>query len=133
VIRYMLDTNICIAFIRKHSARVLKHLRRCEVGEVGLSVITLAELEYGVAKSARPEQNRIALTVFCAPLEICPFGGIAAQAYGKIRADLERKGTVIGPMDLLIAAHALAEEAIVVTNNEREFRRVEALKVENWL
>lgn len=100
--------------------------------DVGISAITLAELEHGVERSAKPDQNRVALREFCAPLEIQPFDA-AANAYGRIRADLQRAGQVIGPMDLLIAAHALAEGATMVTNNEREFRRVEGLAVENWL
>ena len=133
MIRYMLDTNICIELIRRRGVKLLKRLKKCKVGEVGISVITLAELEHGVEKSAKPEQNRIALNEFCAPLEIRPFDDLAATAYARIRADLERTGQVIGPMDMLIAAHALAEAATVVTNNEREFRRVEGLAVENWL
>jgi tRNA(fMet)-specific endonuclease VapC len=96
-------------------------------------MITLAELEYGVEKSARPEQNRIALMEFCAPLELRPFEDSAAAEYGTIRACLERRGDVIGPLDQLIAAHALAEGATLVTNNEREFRRIEGLSVENWM
>jgi tRNA(fMet)-specific endonuclease VapC len=104
-----------------------------EVGEVGVSAVTLAELEYGVGKSRRPEQNRIALYAFCAPLEVRPFHDACAAAYGRVRADLEREEGTIGPMDLLIAAHALAEGATLVTSNEREFCRVQGLEVENWL
>jgi tRNA(fMet)-specific endonuclease VapC len=100
---------------------------------VGISVIALAELQHGIEKSARPDQNRIALSQFCAPLEIRPFTDIAAVIYGKIRNSLERRGEVIGPMDLLIAAHALADAVTVVTNNEGEFRRVDGLSVENWI
>jgi len=132
VIRYMLDTSVCIELIRGRGKKVLKRLRRCNVGEVGISAITLAELEHGVERSAKPSQNRIALREFCAPLEIRSFDSEAANAYGKVRADLQRAGRVIGPMDLLIAAHALADGATIITNNEREFRRVEGLAVENW-
>lgn len=132
-IRYMLDTNICIALIRRRGGSMLKRIAQCRVGDVGLSAITLAELEYGVAKSAKTARNYIALCEFCAPLEIRPFDDAAATAYGRIRADLERTGQIIGPMDLLIAAHAVAEDATMVTNNEREFRRVKELRVENWL
>lgn len=102
------------------------------MGDVGISAITLAELEHGVEKSARPEQNRIALTQFCAPLEILPFDDASASAYGRIRAALEKKGQVIGPMDLLIAAHALTAAHTLVTSNEKELRRVKGLRVENW-
>jgi tRNA(fMet)-specific endonuclease VapC len=103
------------------------------MGEVGLSAIVLAELEHGVEKSSHPDQNRTALGHFCAPLVMLAFDDAAAAAYGKIRADLERSGQIIGAMDLLIAAHAFAENAVLVTNNEREFRRVEGLAVENWV
>jgi tRNA(fMet)-specific endonuclease VapC len=133
VIRYLLDTNICVEIIRGRGTAILKRLQQCAVGEVGISVITLAELEYGAEKSARPEQNRLALHEFCAPLELLPFDDAAAIAYGKIRAALNRAGQMIGPMDLLIAAHALAQGIIVVTNNEKEFRRVDGLDVENWM
>jgi tRNA(fMet)-specific endonuclease VapC len=133
VIEYLLDTNTCVEIIRQRSAAVLNRLRQCEIGQVGISVIALAELQHGIEKSARPDQNRIALSQFCAPLEIRPFTDIAAVIYGKIRNSLERRGEVIGPMDLLIAAHALADAVTVVTNNEGEFRRVDGLSVENWI
>ena len=93
----------------------------------------LAELFHGIQKSSKPEQSRSALRELCAPLEIRSFDNPAAVAYGRIRVHLERAGQVIGPMDLLIAAHTLAENAVLVTNNEREFRRVEGLVVENWV
>ncbi|HNR30042.1 MAG TPA: type II toxin-antitoxin system VapC family toxin [Candidatus Hydrogenedentes bacterium] len=131
--RFLLDTNICIELIRRRNAKVLGRLRRHAVGEVAISTITLAELAYGVEKSARPEQNRIALSLFCAPLDILLFDDAAATAYGVVRADLERKGRPIGPMDLLIAAHALSAGLVLVTNNEREFRRARGLRVENWV
>ena len=133
MIRYLLDTNICIALIRHRNSDVLARLSACAPGEVGLSVITLSELTFGVEKSARPAQNSVALAVFCAPLEILPYGPTAATAYGAIRAKLERAGQPIGPLDSLIAAHGLALDATVVTDNEREFRRVPDLKVENWI
>lgn len=132
MIRFLLDTNICIELIRRRNPSVLERLQQCAVGEVAISVITLAELEYGIAKSTKPDQNRIALSLFCAPLEILAFDDNAAAAYGPIRARLERKGRPIGPMDLLIAAHAVALDLVLVTNNLREFRRVKGLRVENW-
>ncbi len=133
MIRTLLDTNICIKLIRGRAPRVLARLRRRRIGTVGLSSITLAELLHGVARSSDPQRNRIALAHFCAPLEIRPFDQDAAASYGRVRAHLERAGTPIGPLDTLIAAHALALGATVVTNNEREFRRVPRLRVENWL
>ncbi|MCD4823237.1 MAG: type II toxin-antitoxin system VapC family toxin [Phycisphaerae bacterium] len=130
--RYLLDTNICIELIRGRSKTVLQHIRQCQLGEVGISTITLAELEYGVAKSSDPARNQIALAEFCAPLEIISFDDHAAAAYGRLRAGLERLGTPIGPLDTLIAAHALAISCVLVTNNEREFQRVNGLPIENW-
>ena len=131
--RYLLDTNICIEVIRQRGGRALERLRTCAVGGVGISAITLAELMHGAEKSAWPERNRAAVYRFSAPLEILPFDDGCAAAYGRIRAGLERQGDIIGPMDLLIAAHALCVEAVLITGNEREFRRVEGLRVEIWL
>ncbi len=132
MIHYLLDTDICIEMIRGKSPAILAHLRRRKVGSVAISSITLAELQYGVAKSRDPEQNLIALVHFVAPLEVLPFDERAAAGYGKLRADLERAGRPIGPLDTLIAAHALAEKLTLVTNNQREFSRVPDLHVENW-
>lgn len=133
MIRRLLDTNICIELIRGRSERVLSRLRRRKIGTVGISSITLAELRYGVARSSEPQRNLLALAHFCAPLEILPFDSRAAGMYGDVRAALERVGTPIGPLDTLIAAHALALKVTLVTNNEREFHRVAGLKVENWI
>lgn len=132
MIRFLLDTSICIELIRGRAPAAVGRLRRRKIGTVGISAITLAELRCGVAKSRDPERNTVALAHFCAPLEICAFDHEAAATYGDIRADLERAGTPIGPLDTLIAAHAVALKATVVTNNEREFRRVHGLRVENW-
>lgn len=133
MIRFLLDTSICIELIRGRAVAVHGRLRRRKIGSVGISAITLAELRCGVAKSADPERNLVALAHFCAPLEICAFDHMAAAAYGDIRADLERAGTPIGPLDTLIAAHAAALGTVLITKNEREFRRVTGLRVENWL
>jgi tRNA(fMet)-specific endonuclease VapC len=100
---------------------------------VAISSITLVEMQHGVARSARPEQNAVLLAKFCAPLAILPFDSQSAQAYGDIRTALEKKGKPIGSLDTLIAAHALSLGMTLITNNEREFRRVDRLKVENWL
>jgi len=130
--RYMLDTNTCIYIIRRRPASVIERLREAEPADVGVSAITVSELEYGAAKSSRPAQSYFALARFLAPLEIAPYDHRAAHAYGPIRAELEAGGRVIGPLDLLIAAHARALGAVLVTNNKREFRRIPGLAVENW-
>ncbi|MCL6449083.1 MAG: type II toxin-antitoxin system VapC family toxin [Armatimonadetes bacterium] len=130
--RYMLDTNICIYIIKKKPVKVLETLKRLDIGDVCISAITLAELEYGVEKSQQRERNKIALTSFLSPLEILPFSGSAAVIFGEIRAALEKKGQIIGAYDLLIAAHALSENLILVTNNTNEFSRVPGLSLENW-
>lgn len=130
--RYLLATNICIYLIKRRPPRVVERLREAGLSEVGISTITLSELLYGVEKSSRPAQNRVALSHFVAHLETLPYDGRAAEAYGRIRAALERRGRPIGPLDLLIAAHALSLGSTLVTNNVREFRRVPGLPVENW-
>ncbi len=129
---WLLDTNICIYLIKRKPEAVLRRLRGVDIAQVALSSITVAELQYGVAKSTHPEQNMLALAAFLAPLEVEAFDDAAAAVYGRIRADLERQGTPIGSLDLLIAAHALALGRTIVTNNTREFSRVMGLKVENW-
>jgi tRNA(fMet)-specific endonuclease VapC len=130
--QYMLDTNICIYIIKRKPANVVQRIRQCPIAQVTVSSITLSELEYGVAKSSRPEQNQIALAQFLAPMEIVPYGGEAAQHYGRLRAFLEKQGTLIGALDMLIAAHALSLGCLLVTKNEKEFRRVPDLKIDNW-
>lgn len=129
---WLLDTNICIYLIKRKPEQVLRRLRAVEIERVALSAVTVAELQYGVAKSGRVEQNALALAAFLAPLSVEPFDDDAAAVYGTVRADLERAGTPIGSMDMLIAAHALALGRTVVTNNAREFERVAGLSVENW-
>jgi tRNA(fMet)-specific endonuclease VapC len=131
--KYLLDTNICIVLIHQKSAAVLQRLISQKPGDAGISSITLAELVYGVEKSAQVEQNRAALQQFILALELVDFDQPAAAAYGKIRVGLERAGQVIGSMDLLIAAHALSLDAILVTNNVREFQHVNGLVLEDWI
>ena len=128
----MLDTNICIYLIKQAPPALIERFRTFPVGDIGISVITLAELEYGASKSTQPRRNLEALEQFIAPLEVAMFDRQAAVAYGRIRAVLEKKGRPIGAMDLLIAAQALSLGVRLVTNNEREFRRVPDLRVENW-
>jgi tRNA(fMet)-specific endonuclease VapC len=129
----MLDTNICIQIIRLRPRSVLERFGALAVGDIGLSAITLAELEYGASNSRDPKRNRDALQQFTAPLDIAAFDRGATEAYGRVRTVLERKGQRIGPMDLLIAAHALSLGVRLVTSNEAEFKRVPGLVVENWL
>jgi len=131
-VRYLLDTNICIYIIKRRPKEVLRRFREVETGDIGISSVTLSELYFGAAKSAFPKENRLALESFVMPLGIQAYDAPAAAAYGEVRADLERKGTPIGSMDLLIAAHAISLRAVLVTNNTREFRRVRGLSVDNW-
>ncbi len=130
--KYMLDTNICIFAIRNSNDNVLKKFREHLDDELYISSITLAELMYGVEKSRKPEQNRNALLQFLTLIDIKKFSEKAAIEYGKIRAFLENQGTPIGPLDTLIAAHAVSENMILVTHNTKEFLRVPDLTVENW-
>jgi tRNA(fMet)-specific endonuclease VapC len=130
--KYMLDTNICIYIIKQKPQNIIRRFREAKISEIGVSSITLSELEYGVMKSAKPEQNRMALAQFMAPIEIPFYDDTAAQHYGEIRAHLERQGKPIGSLDMLIAAHALSLNAVLITNNEREFKKVSNLKIENW-
>ena len=132
MIKYMLDTNICMYIIKQKPQNIIERFRQTQVSEIGISSITLSELEYGVMKSAKPEQNKLALAQFVAPIEISAYDDVAAQHYGKIRARLERQGTPIGSFDMLIAAHALSINSVLITNNESEFKRVSNLKIENW-
>ena len=129
---FILDTNICIYIIKKKPALVFERFESTPLGSVGISTITEAELNYGVKKSLHVDRNRQALSKFLIPLEIANFDSYACEIYGNIRSDLEKKGTPIGPLDTLIAAHALSLDAILVTNNVKEFARIPNLKVENW-
>lgn len=129
--KIMLDTDICIYLIRRRPLSVLDRLAEYSIGDVGISAVTLAELQYGVAKSSDLQRNNQALEEFVSPLEIAFFDRHASVQYGKSRAALERKGHPIGSMDLLIAAHALSLGVILVTNNEKEFSRVPGLRVKN--
>lgn len=129
--KYLLDTNICIYLINERPKRVRERFRRLAANEVGVSSVSVAELAFGVSKSGSI-RNRAALQAFLVPLEVASFDLAAALIYGDVRADLERRGQPIGPLDLQIAAHALSLNAILVTNNEREFRKIAGLTMENW-
>ncbi len=133
MIRYMLDTDICIYLIKGKDPKLKLKLYEKGIGCVALSAITLAELSYGVEKSRQVENNRLALGLFLTPFEILPFSADAALVYGGIRERLEQKGKIIGAYDLLIASHAMAEGLTLVTNNVAEFSRIEGLKLENWV
>ena len=128
----LLDTNICIYLIKQRPPSVLKRFDTYAAGTIGISSITVAELEFGVQKSQYPSQNQQALDQFLLPLVILDFDHEAARAYGKLRAWLETRGRVIGALDMFIAAHALSKGLSVATNNVREFSRVPGLKVLNW-
>jgi len=129
---YMLDTNICIYAIKHKPEIVIRNFLLHNPEELCISSITYAELMHGVEKSMAVEKNRIAIAMFLSPITILDFSCKAAEEYGIIRASLERKGTPIGPMDMLIAGHAKSENLVVVTNNTREFLKVEGLKVVDW-
>jgi tRNA(fMet)-specific endonuclease VapC len=131
--RFMLDTDSCIALIKRKPGSVLRRLTSLAPGEAGISAVTLAELRFGVAKSAQRETNGLALDEFLLPLEIADFDEAAAATYGSVRAGLEKVGTPIGPLDTQIGAHALSLGAALVSHNTREFRRVPGLKVVDWL
>jgi tRNA(fMet)-specific endonuclease VapC len=127
----LLDTNTCIYIINNRPPNVLEKFRKYKAGEVGISSIAASELAYGVAKSGSLK-NRKALEMFLAPLQILPFDSQCLWFYADLRASLEKQGLSIGPMDTLIAAHALSMEGTLVTNNVKEFVRVPKLKLENW-
>jgi tRNA(fMet)-specific endonuclease VapC len=131
--KLLLDTNICIYLIKQQPVTVLKRFLEYQVGDIGISSITLSELRYGVAKSAHQEKNAKALDGFIIPLEVVSFDEAAAHAYGEIRATLEKSGTPIGAMDMLIAAHAISLGVPLVTNNTREFVRIPSLNVIDWI
>jgi tRNA(fMet)-specific endonuclease VapC len=129
---YFLDTNICIYLINQRPPAVIAKFTQFEPYEIGISTIVISELNYGVAKSRQVERNQARLDAFLMPFQIVAYDRAAAQAYGAIRATLERAGQLIGREDLFIAAQALANNFTLVTNNEQEFLRVPNLKVENW-
>lgn len=131
--KLMLDTNICIYIIKQQPVTVLKRFLEYQIGDIAISSITLSELRYGVAKSTHQDKNAKALDEFITPLEVVSFDEEAAQVYGEIRAALEKAGTPIGAMDMLIAAHAVSLGIPLVTNNTREFVLILALKSIDWI
>ena len=131
--KYLLDTNICIYALKNKPAKIAQHLASLRPIDVGISVITVAELRHGASKSLHPIRNHRVLNDFFYPFFIEPFTTKTAEHYGKIVTYLEKKGTPIGPFDLLIAAHAITLNVTLVTNNVKEFKRVPKLKYENWV
>ena len=130
---YLLDTNICIYIINNRPKQVVDHIKKLKVHQIKLSAISLAELEYGVSKSKSREKNRRALVDFVTAFDIVDFNDTDAEVFGIIRADLERKGQVIGAYDMQIAAQAITRDLILVTNNTAEFVRIPNIKLENWV
>jgi tRNA(fMet)-specific endonuclease VapC len=130
---YLLDTNICIYIRRERPPKVAERFRLIAPDALAMSSITFAELVYGARKSQAVAANMERLLVLRRKIRILPFDDAAAEAYGTVRTDLERRGELIGSNDLLIAAHALSLGATLVSNNLGEFRRVAGLLVENWV
>lgn len=127
----LLDINICIYIINARPPAVLARFRQHRLGDIGLSSVAAAELAFGVAKSGSA-RNRQAPDMFLAPLMVLPFDEAAVWAYGSLRADLERRGTPIGTLDTMIAAHALSRQALLVTHNTRDFAQVPGLQLADW-
>jgi tRNA(fMet)-specific endonuclease VapC len=130
---YMLDTDICIYIIKQKPQNVLNHLKLLKPGQLSISSITFAELMNGAKKSKYIEENIARLNALTELLDVLPFDQQAAVSYGDVRSSLEKRGSTIGSNDMLIAAHALSLDLILVTNNEKEFKRVDKLKIENWV
>ena len=130
---YLLDTNICIYIINKRPAKIIEKISNLNLSEIKISAVTVAEMEYGASKSENREMNRSALKRFLSSFEIINFDTVDAEIYGIIRAELERTGNIIGPYDMQLAAQALRWDYIFITNNTKEFQRVNKLKLENWI
>ncbi|HOD80773.1 MAG: tRNA(fMet)-specific endonuclease VapC [Planctomycetes bacterium ADurb.Bin126] len=132
MIRVLLDSCTCIELLRGRAPRVRRRLEKLAPDQAAISCITLAELQYGAAKSSDPARHAELLAKFCAPLSILPFDSVASTTYGRVRRELERQGTPIGPLDTLIAAHALSLNLMLITGNLGEFSRVRGLCVKDW-
>ncbi len=132
MLKYLLDTNICIYVINKRPP-ALRNIFNEQTGHMAISTVTLSELVYGAEKSTQVNRNLAVLESFAARLEVLPYGQAAAWHFGQIRSELERSGKIIGAYDLMIAAHARSEGLVLVTNNLGEFKRVKGLRLENWV
>jgi tRNA(fMet)-specific endonuclease VapC len=130
---YLLDTDTCVFILKRRPSHVRERFQSLRRGQIGISAITFCELEFGIAKSQYKEKNQKNVREFVSYLEILDFPASAAEVFGKIRAGLQSAGTPIRSFDMLIAAHALHENLILVTNNTREFSRIPHLQLENWL
>lgn len=130
---FLLDTNICIFLIKKKNPKVLENLKKNLTKGIYISSLTIAELEFGIEKSEFKDRNRVALIEFLSIFNILSFNAKDAGFYGRIRADLEKKGNMIGSIDLLLAAQALANNLTIVSNNRKEFKRIKDLKLEDWI
>ena len=130
---YLLDTNICIYAIKNKPISVLKRIKENSRFGIYISSLTIAELEYGIENSNRVEENRVSLIKFISIFNILSFDDSDAIPYGKLKAKLKKEGNIIGPIDMLLAAQALSKDLILVTNNTKEFERIENLKLENWV
>lgn len=131
--KYLIDTNICIYIMNHHPPEVFEKLKHVGVGEIGISSISVSELYYGACKGTKIKQNIKRLEEFLYPFEILAYDESASREYGKIRSHLEKMGQVIGPLDMLIAAHAISKKLTVIANNIKEFKRIKSLRVENWV
>ena len=130
--KYLLDTNICVFLFRRKFPSVLQRLHQTQAGEVGISAVTLAELRYGADRSSDPPKNHAVIDAFLTTVAVVEFREDAARLYGLVHSDSESRGTPIGPLDNMIAAHTLSLGVTLVTNNVREFSRVTGLVVEDW-
>ena len=130
--RYMLDTNVCIDYMRGSDPGIKEKLIACKQGELYISSITMSELLYGVNESSDVQRNRNALNNLLLKIDVLDYDSEACEYYGIIRSDLSRKGLVIGVLDMLIAAHAASKDMVLVTNNTSEFVRISGLKTEDW-
>ena len=131
--KYMLDTNICIYILNNKPVEYLDRLKKIEKNHsIFISSIVVSELQYGIARSQRKEQNQNNVNALLSRLEVLDYSASCAKYYGEIRASLQKKGVIIGGNDLFIASHAVYEDAVLVTNNTKEFRRINNLKLEDW-
>lgn len=130
---YLIDTNICIYIMNERPPSVIQRFKKADIGTIGISSVTISELYYGVCKSRKRIENEKRLEEFLIPFDILAYDEQASRYYGLIRSMLEEQGLTIGPLDMLIAAHALSQGRILVTNNEKEFKRIPSLIVENWV
>ncbi|MCB1174833.1 MAG: type II toxin-antitoxin system VapC family toxin [Leptospiraceae bacterium] len=131
--QYLLDTNICIYILNQRPESVYRKFKKVKIENISISAITEFELNYGIQKSANSEKNKSALAEFLSYLKKIAFSTKTADIAARIRVQLEKQGKPIGPYDLLIASEAFSQDLILVTNNEKEFKRIKGLKIENWV